>query len=212
MKLRLNRIAYPVTVTGPGRRLGIWVQGCYLRCFGCGFRDSWDPDGGEEFDVAQLAAELAQVIINHELSGINLSGGEPTEQAQPLTQLLRIVLATVDFPPDVLLFTGLSAAAAERRAPSLWNLADAVVAGPYRADQATQTPLIASANQQLILRTQLGNDRYADTLPANLGFQTQVGPNRIALVGQPAPGGFAELAAALARRGILVKSPTEEPN
>ena len=42
----LNKAHYPVTTLGPGRRIGLWLQGCTLACPGCVSRDTWgfEPD------------------------------------------------------------------------------------------------------------------------------------------------------------------------
>ena len=39
--IRLNKAHYPVTALGPGRRIGLWLQGCALACPGCISQDSW---------------------------------------------------------------------------------------------------------------------------------------------------------------------------
>ena len=41
--LALSRALFPVTTLGPGRRLGIWFQGCSIRCRGCISVDTWPP-------------------------------------------------------------------------------------------------------------------------------------------------------------------------
>ena len=62
MRIRVNRVARPVTVLGPGRRLGLWVQGCSIRCPGCASEDTWDPAAGRDLEVAALARSLADVV------------------------------------------------------------------------------------------------------------------------------------------------------
>ena len=37
----LDRILYPVTSLGPGKRLCIWVSGCNARCEGCANPELW---------------------------------------------------------------------------------------------------------------------------------------------------------------------------
>ena len=40
-KIAVNRLHWPVTVLGPGHRVGIWMQGCSIGCPGCVSRDTW---------------------------------------------------------------------------------------------------------------------------------------------------------------------------
>ena len=75
MKLQLNRVAHPVTVLGPGRRLGLWVQGCHIRCAGCASVDTWDPAGGRPVDTEELAEDLASTIVENRLTGLTITGG-----------------------------------------------------------------------------------------------------------------------------------------
>lgn len=46
MNWRLNKIQYPVYNLGPGRRVGIWVQGCDLGCEGCVNQTLWGRGAG----------------------------------------------------------------------------------------------------------------------------------------------------------------------
>ena len=39
--ISLSRLHFPVTTLGPGRRIGIWFQGCSIRCPGCISADTW---------------------------------------------------------------------------------------------------------------------------------------------------------------------------
>lgn len=54
LTVRVARIMAPITVLGPGSRVGLWVQGCALACPGCASRDTWDPGGGHAVDVSRL--------------------------------------------------------------------------------------------------------------------------------------------------------------
>ena len=46
MKIAINKAHFPVTVLGPGRRIGIWLQGCSIHCKGCVSQDTWAADPG----------------------------------------------------------------------------------------------------------------------------------------------------------------------
>lgn len=47
MEIAINKIHFPVSTLGFGQRLGIWFQGCSIRCPGCISRDTWE--GGESY-------------------------------------------------------------------------------------------------------------------------------------------------------------------
>ena len=57
MELSLSRVHFPVTTLGPGRRLGIWFQGCSIRCPGCISADTWGP-GRRRIALARLLADI----------------------------------------------------------------------------------------------------------------------------------------------------------
>lgn len=213
MRLQVNRLAHPITVLGPGRRIGLWVQGCRIHCPGCGSLDTWNPHGGRTVDTGTFAAYLADLVSEHRLTGLTITGGEPTEQADALADLVARLHAILQARPssgdsqalDVLVFTGLVARTAARRAAALWAVADAAVCGPYRPDRLSTRPLIATANQKLVTLTKLGRSRYADLTAESPSMQAHVGEGEITLIGLPRPGDLPRLEAALRARGVSLE-------
>lgn len=206
MQLNVNRILAPVTVLGYGRRIGIWVQGCALACPGCASVDTWDPAEGEPQDVAEVAELVAGEIVTRHLDGISLTGGEPTEQAPALASLVkqvraRLAAAGYDPPVDVLMFTGRPAGAAAKRSAGLWELLDAAVCGPYRRDEPGTDPLLASANQELLVLSGLGEERYPLRDEAARLQVVSLG-DQLMLVGLPRPGDLERLESRLNARGV----------
>ena len=59
MKIALNKVHFPITTLGHGRRVGIWTQGCSIHCPGCISRDTWEPDDARAVEVATLLESLA---------------------------------------------------------------------------------------------------------------------------------------------------------
>ncbi len=201
MKIRINRVVHPITVLGPGRRLGIWVQGCGIRCPGCASVDTWDPLGGELVDTALLAEQLSSVITKDGLDGLALTGGEPTDQGEALAHLVWLLRQQAEL--DVLLFTGRALKAATRAAPDLVAAVDALVAGPYRRDQNSSHPLLASANQTLTVSAAAKN-RYDAWINQHSRRPTQliVSGNSIQMVGLPHPGDLDRWRRDLSEAGI----------
>ena len=107
--IELNKAHFPVTVLGPGRRIGIWFQGCSIGCTGCISQDTWSPDASKSMDVPTLLAWCREVA-GGALDGVTISGGEPFEHPVALAALLDGLHAwraetSADF--DILCYSGL---------------------------------------------------------------------------------------------------------
>lgn len=205
MRLHLNRLLAPVTVLGPGRRIGVWVQGCTLACRGCASEDTWDERGGLDCSIDDVADQVFGAVAKYGLTGVTLTGGEPFQQADAVVGLLaRVRAATVmGNELDVLVFTGYTQAAAARISPELFASADALVAGPYRRRRPGEGSLLASSNQELVLRTELARTRFAKWQPASRSrMQIAASGGDLFLVGLPAAGDLDRLAARLSERGV----------
>lgn len=164
--IRIDRVHHPVTALGPGRRLGIWVQGCPLACPGCMSRHTWDPAGGRSVDLDEIV-DLWRTVLGDGVDGVTVSGGEPLAQAAATGELLRTladVRATVRPTADILLYTGYSERVARRLGPDAVAATDAMITGRYRADRPTTLIWRGSANQRLIPLSPLGATRYAPYL------------------------------------------------
>ncbi|MFE5672575.1 4Fe-4S single cluster domain-containing protein [Agromyces sp. NPDC056523] len=202
--IRIARFAAPVTVLGPGVRVAVWVQGCTIGCHGCASVDTWSSDAGTSADIEVLAADLARTAAEVGATGLTVTGGEPFQQPDEVTRLIDATRRRWDrgAEMDALVFTGYAAAAARRRAPRLWAVADAVIAGPYRRDRPSPHPVLGSANQTIETNTALGATRMARVAPARPAIQVAVDDGAVSLIGLPDPGDLDRLRAKLAARGI----------
>ncbi len=200
--LRMQRVMVPVRGLGHGVRVGLWVQGCTIGCAGCASTDTWSTDGGITIAIEDLADRLAGLLADAD--GLSLTGGEPLQQAGALTRLLDLLAdrGTLD-QVDVLLFTGYAPARARTLGAGLWQHLDAAVAGPYRADRPNDHPLVASANQELMVLSDLGRHRYGDvpdTVPTTIDVSTANGD--LVMAGLPRPGDLDRFRELMAARGI----------
>ncbi|MGH3694541.1 MAG: 4Fe-4S cluster-binding domain-containing protein [Pseudonocardiaceae bacterium] len=214
MEVLISRLHHPVTALGPGRRAGIWLQGCSIRCRGCVSVDTWEPDGRAAVPVGDVLGWLAGLPAG-EVDGVTISGGEPTDQPAALAELLSGIQAwRAARPPelpaaDVLLFTGRSPSWVERSAPECLAGVDAVVAGPYVAGRAGSSPLRGSENQRLIAVTPLGQQRLAEyQASVRARMQVEVTGEGVWMIGIPLPGDMAAFQAATAARGVSFPEPS----
>ena len=198
--MRISRIAAPITVLGPGRRVAVWVQGCTLACPGCASVDTWEAADGREMSADEVVAELLRLIAEHDLDGVTVSGGEPFQQADQVADVLTGV-TSVRPDLDVVVFTGYEAAVARRRSVRLARLADILVAGRYDRTRPSDRPLLASANQKIVT-SDLGADRLVAMSPGRVQVAADGGD--LFVVGLPQPGDLERLHEALEARGVAL--------
>lgn len=156
MEIKLSRIHFPVTTLGPGKRLGIWLQGCPIRCPGCISVDTWDANrGGVPLD--RLPEHLGPWL--READGITISGGEPFAQPEALLALLRYLRAQSDI--DVLVYSGFGLEAIEETLRAAAGLIDALITDPFQWDAPQTLALRGSDNQRLHLLTDKGREKFS---------------------------------------------------
>ena len=154
MNISLSRVHFPVTTLGPGRRLGIWFQGCSIRCDGCISADTWGP-GKRPLALAQLLDDLQPWLA--EAEGITLSGGEPFDQPDALLALLGALRQRTRV--DILVYSGHSLEALQPVLQRAEGLLGALMCDPFEQQQAQTRVLRGSDNQRLIFFTELGRQR-----------------------------------------------------
>jgi len=206
VNLLLAKAHHPVTTLGPGRRAGIWTQGCTIGCPGCLSRDTWPADPATAVPVEAILGWLASLPGPPE--GVTISGGEPFQQPRAVLELLEGIHAWRPPRLDILLYSGYTYSHLSRFAESreILELCDAVVAGPYVDRRNDGAPLRGSSNQRLVPLTDLGRERYMTV--TNAGARVQVsmtdGPEgrRVYYIGIPGRGDMDQLNTALERAGV----------
>lgn len=204
MRLHLSRMHFPVTTLGPGQRIGIWFQGCSIRCVGCISLDTWTPERGA------TTVEAVVEIVSSWLSsadGVTITGGEPFDQPAALAELLAALRRRS--AADVLVFTGYAFEAIEGRVREFEGLIDALVSDPFEAAEPQTKRLRGSDNQRLHLFSDLGRQRFGGYErpldPAERVLEMMVdGDGTAWLAGIPRPGDLRRLADLLARQGNVV--------
>jgi len=156
MDVRLSRIHYPVTTLGPGNRVGIWFQGCSIRCPGCISLDTWSFDGDETkiSDVIEAIEPWLQTA-----DGVTISGGEPFDQPKQLKCILE-QLRTLLRTGDILVYSGYPLGSIQSHLDQMSGLIDALITEPFIKKEKQTLPLRGSDNQILHMLTAVGQKRY----------------------------------------------------
>lgn len=141
-----------ITSLGPGRRYGLWVQGCRQSCPGCTTPKSRPLEGGQMIDTSALAWE----IVISKVDGITISGGEPFLQASALADLLKKVRDLEDL--GVIVYTGLiyEDLLKQEEYRDFLDKIDLLIDGPYIESLDDGGSDRGSSNQRAILLS----DRY----------------------------------------------------
>lgn len=170
MEVSISRVHFPITTLGPGYRLGIWFQGCSIRCPGCISADTWGTGRRRRVQVSQLVAEIEPWLKSAD--GITISGGEPFDQTDALIELLQAIRNRTSV--DVLVYSGHPLEALKDALGRANGLIDALISDPFEESQAQSLALRGSDNQRLSTFTTLGEERFSP-------FERKAGPSDMAL-------------------------------
>jgi anaerobic ribonucleoside-triphosphate reductase activating protein len=202
--IAISRMHFPVTTLGPGRRIGIWLQGCSIRCQGCLSVDTWEP-AQRVTTTGSLIAALRDWIPAAE--GITISGGEPFDQPEALEVLLRDLRRLTAV--DILVYSGYAFDALSPWLQKHAGLIDVIISEPYDETVPQTLSLRGSDNQQLHLLTELGRERFStfdrDVRTAERRFDVMFDPDgSVWLAGIPASGDMRRLRHVLKAAGHTV--------
>ena len=149
--IRLFGLVTDSIVDGPGYRTSVFVQGCPHHCEGCHNPESWDFGGGREWQLDEVEKRFS---ANPLLSGITLSGGEPSHQPGPCAELAR---RAHGYGLNVWMYSGYTLeqlwerAESDRELDILLHEVDVLVDGPFiLAQRSLELDYCGSRNQRLI--------------------------------------------------------------
>ena len=74
--MRYNIIRKMDIANGPGVRTSIFMQGCHFHCKNCFNKETWDFEGGKEFNDNTINTVL-DLCDKEYIKGLSILGGEP---------------------------------------------------------------------------------------------------------------------------------------
>jgi len=210
--LQVNKAHFPVTVLGPGRRIGLWVQGCSIGCKGCVSMDTWSKDASKRVAVDDLLSWCKEVAGGG-FDGVTISGGEPFDQAPALTVLLKALRMWrqadgLDF--DILCYSGYPLKTLQFKHAGVLALLDAVIPEPFVDHLEPQSVWRGSSNQSLVPLSALGHRRFDAFIhkPLTDGdkkMQVALENGKVWMIGIPARGDMEKIEALCSSRGLRLQ-------
>ncbi len=171
-KIYIDRILYPVTALGPGKRIALWTAGCSRRCPGCANPELWERHQEQEIEVQKLA-KYVNTISAGQADGITITGGEPFDQAEEIVELLDCLT----FPAEILVFSGytMEELCQDEKKRKLLERIDVLVDGEYIEDKNDGKAVLRGSSNQRIhyLRTE-AEAKYAAYLKEGRKIQNFV--------------------------------------
>jgi anaerobic ribonucleoside-triphosphate reductase activating protein len=203
MYWRLNRIIYPVRNLGPGKRIGIWVQGCSIKCDGCISRSLWDIKNGVEVDILTFINNI--LILKNEFDGITISGGEPFDQYLPLIVFTSLIKKKSSL--NILCYSGYKMHEIEKMYPDkrFLKTLDYLIDGKFDKGMVSSDCIRGSVNQN-IYEIRNGKYKIIRTLNNSKKWSIEVTKNKnIFLSGVPAKNDIKKLEKKLFDKGLEIK-------
>jgi anaerobic ribonucleoside-triphosphate reductase activating protein len=143
----LNKIQYPVYNLGPGKRLGIWVQGCSIHCKGCINKSTWNKKNGKKLPVINVYEIVNQLCQDYD--GITITGGEPFDQYPQLMAFATMLKRKTNL--NILCYTGFNLEELETKFPDkvFYKCIDFLIDGRFEKDNPSSNSIKGSENQAI---------------------------------------------------------------
>ncbi len=150
----IARVLYPVEVLGPGKRIGIWFCGCSHGCVGCSNPELWQRQEKYKISIESLLNLIHKISDENPVDGFTITGGDPMEQSEDLSLLLKSLKLISD---DILVYTGFEIA--ELTEKQLENIS-VLIDGMYVEELNDNSLLRGSSNQRIHILEKEHKNKY----------------------------------------------------
>jgi len=206
MEIFLNKIHYPVKNLGPGVRLGIWLQGCDIRCRGCIDPGAWEFSDEKKLDMNE-AKKMIGGFAGRRVDGITISGGEPFAQPEALEELVSFCGEITT--GDILVYSGHSYEKLKKDFPGILKKIDVIISEPFVEAETDELIWRGSDNQKVWLLSEKAREIYPENInemkytARNLQIANDGG--RVFIIGIPARNDLDRISGLLEKRGMNIE-------
>ena len=156
MDILINLIHYPVYTLGVGKRIGVWFQGCNIKCKGCMSKYTWSFDTKYKRNIEDVIKE----ILSYPSKKITISGGEPFDQPKELEYLLK-TLKENNFE-DILVYSGYDYEEIKNKYENILKYIDILIAGRFIENLESEYIWKGSENQKMYIFNKKLEEIYND--------------------------------------------------
>lgn len=139
----IDLIYYPVLTLGPGKRLGLWFQGCPIKCPGCISKYTWNAS---EIHQKKISG-IFDAINKFDFKAVTISGGEPFAQPEALLILLKFFREKNI--SDILVYSGFEYEYLIKKFPETVRQISVLIDGKFEKNNNTESIWKGSENQKL---------------------------------------------------------------
>ncbi len=136
-------------ISGPGRRLWIYFQGCKKNCIGCKAKAFQKVLGENNCD--DVIFEIENIIKTEQIDGITISGGEPFLQPELLEVIIDLYSKYKSKNNNIVVYTGYVFENIKDAYSSIFEKIDVLIDGEYNETlDDNSNPIKGSRNQRVI--------------------------------------------------------------
>ena len=129
---------------GTGLRYTLFLSGCPFHCEGCHSPHTQDYKYGDKEKIIDI---FYNIIKNKNyIDGVTISGGEPTEQADGLKKLLKLLKV---YDINIWMWSGHTMDTLKEKYPDILHNIDTVIDGQYEHTNPTSKVYRGSDNQNM---------------------------------------------------------------
>lgn len=136
---------------GIGIRTSLFVQGCRRKCRGCFNPETWDFEGGKEWD-RRAEEEFLLLTGGEHIAGATILGGEPMEPENRQTVKKLMVKLKQRFPEkNIWMYSSYLFEEIMELDPELLQYLDVLVDGPYVEERKDLNLRFRGSNNQRVI-------------------------------------------------------------
>lgn len=157
--MQIDRIFFPVTTLGYGKRIGIWTIGCPRRCRGCSNPELQASDPTKNIPVSDILIPAKKYFSS--ANGVTITGGEPFFQPEELCELVNELRKTGY--TDILIYTGFTIDELRQRGgvyTDILSLTGVLIDGEYIDSLNDGVGIRGSSNQKIHILDRSLSERY----------------------------------------------------